>query len=271
MLRLSLGLVALACLHNTVTADEPPPSPGIPRRPAEARGGAAVVDAVATLNRAEREKVLEREFLRGNVPDFLRQWQPITVRAVDAEGKEHTATYRVLPDYLSIGSDADFVRWPMTPQLAQRIADAYGASLPTRKIVDDIARAAKVRLEPTPLTENRTGVATFVQHHRLIEAQWGNQPRGLAAGLKKDVVITNRLGEKPNRVAIYGWHHRDGTPIQLLSIVHTNTYVDYSHGVRLVHRKVEVDGRPRDIRDVLKDAALAPLLSDEGIVLRSAY
>jgi hypothetical protein len=245
---------------------------GIPARPADAPGARELVERVRDLSWQDREELLAREFLRGNVPDFLRQWQPITVTASDAAGRIRTATFRVLPDYLAVGSDADFVRWPTTPQFAQRIADAYGASLPTRKMVDDVARAATVRLEPIPLTTDREAVATFVQHQDLIEAQWGDRPRGaLAAGLKKDVVITNRLGERPNRVAIYGWHRRDDTPIQPLTTVHVNWYVDYSHGVRLVQRIVEVDGRPRDIRHVLQDAEWSALLSDEGPLLHAAY
>lgn len=248
------------------------PAAGIPSPPIDAPGARALVEQISALPWKDREEILVREFLRGNMPNFQRQWRPITVTSKDSSGKEHTATFRALPDYLSIGSDGDFLRWPMTPQLAQRIADAYGASLPTRKMVDDITRAARVRMEPVPLTKDREAVATFVQHHELIEAQWGSQPRGTpAAGMKKDVVITNRLAERPHRVAIYGWHHQDGTPIQPLTIVHVDWYVDYSHGVRLVHRTVDVDGRPRDIRHVLQDAALAPLLSDEGPVLHAAY
>ena len=86
----------------------------------------------------------------------------------------------------------------------------------------------------------------------------------LVAGHKKDIVTTNRLKEKPNRVAIYGWHKLDGKPIQPLTIVHGDTYVDYSHGVRLVAREVLLDGRAAQIEDVLRDPALAPLLSAEG-------
>ena len=78
--------------------------------------------------------------LRGNVPDFLRSFQKITVKAKDATGREHTATFEVMPDYLAVGSDADFVRVPMTPMTAARIADAFGCALPTRKVVDEVYR-----------------------------------------------------------------------------------------------------------------------------------
>jgi hypothetical protein len=106
----------------------------------------------------------------------------------------------------------------------------------------------------------------------MIEGQRSGKPLGaLAAGIKKDVVVTNRLVERPDHVAIYGWHRLDGTPIQPLTTVHVNWYVDYSHGIRLVKRTVLVDGNPRDIRDVLADPVLHPLLSDEGPIAKPYY
>ena len=245
---------------------------GIPKRPANAVGGAESFKRIDKLSRDEREEAISAEMLRGNIPDFLRMFQKVTVKAKDKAGKEHTATFEVMPDYLAIGSDTDFVRVPMTPMTAARVADAFGCALPTRKIVDDIDKAATVKLEPIPLTEDRESAATFLKHHALIEEQRRDRKPGeLVAGIKKDIVVTNRLDEKPNRVAIFGWHKLDGQPIQPLTIVHVNWYVDYSHGVRLMKRTVTVDGRPRDVRHVLYAADLCSLLSDEGPITRPAY
>ena len=47
----------------------------------------------------------------------------------DAAGKEHSATIDVMPDYLAIGGDPDFVRVPMTPMTAAHIADAFGCAV----------------------------------------------------------------------------------------------------------------------------------------------
>jgi len=248
------------------------PAPGIPARPVDAAGGSAFIKKIADLKPADREEAIAREILRGNIPDFLRKFQTITVTAKDKAGRQHTASYDVMPDCLAIGSDTNFVRMPMTPMTAQRIADAFGCALPTRKIVDDVYEAASVHLEPIPLTEDRESVATFAKHHELIEQQRkGKELGALVAGIKKDVVVTNRLAEKPNRVAIYGWHKLVGTPIQPLTIVHRDTYVDYSHGVRLMKRTVIVDGKPRDVRHVLHAADACGLLSDEGPVSWPGY
>jgi hypothetical protein len=248
------------------------PAPGIPKRPADAVGGREFFRTLEKLTPAHREEAIAAELCRGNVPDFLRTCRKVTVNATDAAGKGHTATFEVMPDYLAVGSDADFVRVPMTPMTAARIADAFGCALPTRKVVDEVYRAATVKLDPKPLTEDREAAATFLRHNALIEEQRAGRKLGeLVAGIKKDVVVTNRLSEKPNRVAIYGWHTADGKPIQPLSVVHRDTYVDYSHGVRLMRRMVVVDGRPRDVRHVLYAAELRGLLSDEGPITRPAY
>ena len=66
----------------------------------------------------------------------------------------------------------------------------------------------------------------------MIEDQIAGQyPGELRAGHKKDVVITNLLSERPKRVAIYGWHFPSSEPIQPLTTVHVDWYVDYSHGI----------------------------------------
>ena len=238
---------------------------GIPARPADAIGGTALMQRVAALPRDQREEQIAGDILKGNVPAFLRQFKTVRITATLGDGKLHSIDLRVMPDYLAVGSDADFVRVPLTPMTAGKIAGAFGCVLPTKKIVDDVYRQADLKLEPRPMTESREAVATFLEHNRIIEEQrTGHSLGGLVAGIKKDVVLTNRLKEKPGHVAIYGWHKPDGEPIQPLTTVHVATYVDYSHGIRLVERKVVVDGKPMVIDDVLASPELNPLLSDEG-------
>src|SRR3989440_12513340 len=159
---------------------------------------------------------------------------------------------------------------PMHPGTAQGSADQFACPLPTRKMVDNIDAHATLKLEPQPMTENREMPATFLENNKLIEAQRA-QRIGLICGIKKDIVITNRLQEKPHRVAIYGWRKLDGNPIQPLTIVHADTYVDYSHGVRLIARQMLVDGKATTIDDVLKDPSLCGLLSDEGVIEHTRY
>jgi hypothetical protein len=87
----------------------------------------------------------------------------------------------------------------------------------------------------------------------------------LIAGVKKDVVISGKVSRDPkqNRVAIYGWHKPDGTAIQKLYTGHINWYVDYSHGIRLVYKKIKVAGKWMNYTEVLNDPVLKKLLCDE--------
>jgi len=156
---------------------------------------------------------------------------------------------------------------PMTRQTAQRIADRFDCTLPTRKMVDAIDAAAEVRLAPQPLTEDRESVAAFLLANEKTEAQRAGKPLGaLTIGAKKDVVLSPRIHQRPDRVAIYGWRQLDGTPIQPLTTVHVNWYVDYSHGVRLVRDAITIEDEVIKITDLLRDPKRSALVSDEGPV-----
>lgn len=247
-------------------------APDIPPRAGNAIEGTAFIDMVSRLSRDEREEAIRRELFSGNMPSFLRTLRTVTVSGKGADSASHTVVYRVMPDYLAIGSDRDYVRMPMVPYTGQAFVDAYGFVLPTRKMVDDIWTAAETHLDPRPLTVERESPFTFLQHHRIIEDQLKGKQRGtFVAGIKKDIVVTNRLLEKPNRVAIYGWHYLDGKAIQPVYPGHVDWYVDYSHGVRPVERWMTADGKRMSFEQIMADSVLRPLLSDEGEIKALRY
>jgi hypothetical protein len=237
----------------------------LPDRQLSAPGAADLYRQVASLKWDQREPIIEKEILSGNVPGFFRKFVRIETSLTDsATGKAIRAFYFVSPDYLSFGSSDNWARIPLTPMSAQRIADSLRCFLPTRKMVNDIYREAKVKLEPVPLFAFRDSALVFWHHHLIIEGQRKGRG-GLIAGIKKDVVNTPKLAadKHPNRVAIYGWHKPDGKPIQPLYLGHVNWYVDYSHGIRLVYRRINVQGKWMDYREVLDHAVYRKLLSDE--------
>lgn len=246
--------------------------PDIPPRARNAMTGSAFIASLARLSREEREAAIRRELFAGNIPSFLRRLRAVEVTAIGSDSVKHTVSYEVMPDYLAIGSEKDFVRMPMIPYTAQDFSDAFGFVLPTRKMVNDIWAAATTHLEPRPLTVERESPLTFFQHHRIIEDQLAGIERGaFVAGIKKDVVITSRLSENPRRVAIYGWHYTNGQPIQPLYTGHVDWYVDYSHGIRPVRRSMRVDGNVMVFEKILSDSRLRDLLSDEGEITAARY
>lgn len=182
-------------------------------------------------------------------------------------GKKYRVRLWVSPDYLAVGKNAKFVRMPLTPQSAQLVADTFHALLPTTKMVDEIYKAAKVKLAPVPLTENRDSLATLIKHNEIIEDQLRHKiPDGIIAGIKKDVVQSNAVFANPksNRVAIYGWHQLNGIPIQPLYTGHVDWYVDYSHGIRLIYEKMSINNKIYFVKDVLNNPELSGSICDES-------
>lgn len=226
--------------------------------------GSVFYKTVADWKWRERDSLAKLEILSGNIPSFLGKFVRVNVSITGADGKLIRAHYYVSPDYLSLGTEDDWARIPLTPMAAQVIADSFHCFLPTRKMVDDIYKQAKVKLEPVPMYAFRDSSVTMWQHHLIIEGQRKGQ-KGLIAGIKKDVVLSGKVSRdpKPDKEAIYGWHKPDGKAIQPLYTGHVNWWVDYSHGIRLIYRTIWVNGTPMDYTAVLKDGTLQKLLCDE--------
>ena len=156
-----------------------------------------------------------------------------------AGGKTLAATIFVMPEYLAIGSDSDFLRIPMNLHTAAAIADRFGFVLPTKKIVDAIYDQSACHFTPQPLPAGpqMTSTEYYRMHNEMIDKQ--SRARGFP--LARWFPATRRMSsspidwlQRPGRIAIYGWHRGTGDPIQPLSTVHGAGYADYSHGIRLV-------------------------------------
>jgi len=250
----------------------------LPRSP-NSLTGTEFKNLITSLSLSDREKAIYSQVAVGNIPNFMRTLVPVTVTK-NIDGQNHTATYYVIADYLAIGSDADYFLMPMTPLIAQHIANLLGCGLPTAIMVDNIWSSAEVKLAPAPISPSpeMITVPVFAQHNTMVwnqrSAYLATNPLGdLVGGDKKDVVITNLIYTKPPppRVAIYGWHQLNGTPIQPLSCVHEETYADYSHGIRLVALNMLVDEATKTIPQILSDSDLCVLLSNEGMIAKPYY
>lgn len=178
------------------------------------------------------------------MPAFWRRFRKLSFEGGD---------YWVAPDYFAVGSDEDYFLCPISPMTAKIIGDRIDCALPSPPLVDAIWAAAAVKLTPEPIAPSAemTTIPVFVKHNELVrrERERFSEPLGaLVAGDKKDVVSS----DIPGKVAIYGWHRLDGTPIQPLYFGHDQRWVDYSHGVRFVHRADQLRFEP-GVRVVLDE------------------
>lgn len=241
----------------------------IPRRPRTAATGSELMAGLGGIGGTARDARLLSAAAAGNVPDFLRILQPVNFAGTGPGGQQVEITICVTPDYLSVGSDRDFVRVPLGLTAALQAADAFDMMLPTPRMVDAIYAQADLRLSPQPMTPGAQMTSTnyFLRHDGMVDTQIANaggRLGQLVAGQKKDVVLANRLSSNPGRIAIYGWHRSSGRPIQPLSTVHGTNYADYSHGIRLISRTAFLNGRATDLGALLTDARYAGLLNAGG-------
>lgn len=121
----------------------------------------------------KREDAIFEQITKGNIPDFMKEPQYVHVTFKGADGVMHIASYRVMPDYLAIGTNDDYVLVPMTGITAQKICDKMGFTLPTAQMVDQIYGTAN---------KAGTTVAGEPRHYY-------NLPGDAAKGIKPDPPI----------------------------------------------------------------------------------
>jgi hypothetical protein len=233
--------------------------------------GSEFAKTIAFMDGSMREQAILTQLIAGNLPDFLRRLKPVRLSRQLKDGRRITVSIFVMPDYLAVGSDSDFLLIPMTLHTATQIAFRFGFVFPTKKMVDAIFRQSTFHFKPEPLPPGpqMRSTAYYVRHDERIKEQrqtLGNPLDALVSGHKKDVILTNRLVRAVGKIAIYGWHRLSGVPIQPLTTVHPASYADYSHGIRLVSETVLMEGKPESIYSVLQDPELTNVLSDEGTI-----
>ena len=240
--------------------------------------GSQLVSVLSPLSREAREERIFKEIQEGNVPTFLRQLVPVSYTL---GGKQ--VTVWVTPEYLALGSDADYFLMPMGGPLAQRVANLLGCSMPTKLLVDRIYTAAPLKLAPQPIAPSAEMITipVFAQHQDLVwsvrSQQLSAHPLGtLVGGHKKDVIISHKIYSElkstvPKPVVIYGWHQLSGVPIQPVYNGHVEWYADYSHGIRMVWDSVVVDADTLSLRSLMADPSLYTLVADAGPITMPYY
>ncbi len=232
------------------------------------------IESIDTLDFWKFEDSTTKAILAGDVPDSLR-----FLKGIRYERLGHVVEFWTLPDYLSIGTNDDFVRMPMGIISSKKVAKALGCTLPTTFLVDrinDVAQGALDIFPFRPLGSRNQMPIVFQDHNNALKALFkakGYHFGQFISGLKKDLVLTWYQDCNPayaNNIAIYGWHHPDGHPQQPLFLRHANFYSDYSHGTRLIWDEILIDGKPHSLEKVMRDPDLFRLVSDESQPLMTA-
>lgn len=229
-----------------------------PPRPASAPGGRAFFENLEKAPQREqapkpdawfrRERAMVAQLLAGNMPDALLRWVTIdlsyTFTTEANSGRTITGTVKVLPDYLAIGDDTDYVYVPLDQWSAQRVASAFGAVLPTGRICQAIYTQAAHRINalprtyPSPSGRQQNSTAAYLEHSLLVKEARKNIPLGtFVAGHKKDVVLAAGLhprdcgtlrdakerklcqkdaeaADKSGRVSYHGFYDANGWPFE---------------------------------------------------------
>ena len=240
-----------------------------------------------------REQLVLEAVTRGLVLPI--QWAPLATTT-----RDHVGTIYVATDTLRFGVqgpnadplDWDWVRMAVTPNTAQRIADLYGALLPTDRIADLAHAQADVRLTPHTQFPVTSTIAAMLNHHAAIEAERAGRD-GLLSTIGKEWILgpelfpanhpTHPLGKAG--AINYGWHTQgpttpngpyQGRPGIILwqtrGFRHNRGHVDYSQWApRLVHPRMHVDGREVSTADVMMSPELAGLVSYQGPLRGTRY
>src|SRR5512135_472849 len=164
----------------------------VPPRQDRAMTGSAFAARVSEMDRDEREQAIETELTEGNFPEFMKRLKPVQLARRFEDGKTKTVTIFAMPDYLSVGSDRDYLLTPMNLHTAIKTAIRLGFILPTKKIVDAIYRQSEVRCapEPMPAGPEMRSTTYYVKHNQKIKKQLvalSCVPGTLVSGHKKDV------------------------------------------------------------------------------------
>jgi len=233
--------------------------------------------AVSKAKLSPQEKRMRLQAALEKFPEHSRQRESLIVSAVTGGALDPPEWTTVISNYqgrraeIQVTKDALTilgVRFDVTAEGAQRIADQLHAVLLTPRVLQLIWEQADVRLEPCTLPADAAiaSTARMIEHSKCVDQRIAGR-KGLIVNVGKHWVLTNRITAKKYLAANYGWFQKGHRPIQEVGTRHDTAHTDYSQVLRLMKPTIRVDGREVDIRRVGRSPDLWGLVSDEGPLL----
>jgi putative peptidoglycan binding protein len=295
-----VGPKTWGALGVEVAAAPPPSSPSGPGPSAPPPTPPGPAPAPTTGNPfGLAETIDERE---GQILDWIsqdavdHQWWPLTYQTKDGHTVKIDVSRRALA--LSNGPNTRLIV-NGSMRSAQKAADMLGGSIPTTRILDEIAKQATTIPMPAGAPPSRkwqgtggddTGSKTFRMYDQSNYLEkYVKGAEGLVDGEGKDWVQTRRYwavpvgtntGDKPTKNhANFGWHYGPaaskspgGMPvIQSIGMVHGPGFTDYSQLWRFVRNgSLTIDGQPWDWAAALADPTVSQYIQDEGGTMPAA-
>ncbi len=135
--------------------------------------GTELYDQIDTLGGSKRETHVLQLLTTNTLSPHLKD-VTITVTGKNTKGEETTIEYTVKSDYLCVGTELDYFRLPLAPLTAQKVADHFNCTLPTKRMVDQIWKSATTKLPPQPISPKpgeapRDSSITYRRHQRMVE------------------------------------------------------------------------------------------------------
>jgi hypothetical protein len=244
----------------------------------------------------QREGMLWAEIEKGNHPTFTGKLVPVELG--DSKGRK--ARVYVSVDCFAVGTEDDWLRVKVSGYVAQRIADRLGCALPTNKVVFEAYRQAQIKLvahlfDCQTVGGGRWQRSTFAcrLHEEVLQGRLpckrgsgvpeaagrldmklgahegpcalppGPHPGVLVAGHLKEVTVNGE--DLSRKLAFAGFFPANGRPLQKgYGAPHGPGFADYSHGVRLVSRRAELDGKGVDYEELVSDPHYGELMFAQG-------
>ena len=241
-------------------------------QPEPTKGASELFHSIPEHLGSVREDCLFDLYKAGQFPLWLREWKEVGVSYNPKGGPDLRGAFYVLPDFLCVGTDEDFMYTPLGALTAEKILGLFDAVLPTPKMVDAVYEASEFKQEAQPwgppYGPSMTHVSRWPRQTKKIRSKMeksGASLGDLVEGHLKNVTVSEKMvASRGTKLSFYGWYHADGTRIQGDSLVHGVEYCDYSHGVRGVLNWVTVGDECMSLEDALSDPSHAHLFSYSG-------